>query len=49
MTKATIVNQPEQLRWFVLIQGVIASIIGLSILVAPALTLFVFVLIFGGY
>jgi uncharacterized membrane protein HdeD (DUF308 family) len=49
MVKATTRNQSEQLRWFVLLQGVVATIIGLSILIAPTMTLFIFVLIFGGY
>ncbi len=39
----------DQLRWLFLLQGVLATVVGIGLLFVPAQTLLVFVLILGGY
>lgn len=42
-------KNPLQLRWIFLLQGVLATIVGIGLLLVPAKTLLVFVLVLGGY
>ena len=46
---STAISASDQIRWLFLLQGVLATVVGLGILIAPAQTLFVFVLILGSY
>lgn len=46
---ATDTTTAEQTRWLFLMQGVLATLAGLSLLIIPTRTLFVIVLVLGGY